>query len=210
MITLIIDKEVSHACDSAGNVENRGNSKEDMVQTPRSGRKVQGSKSCKERKPLTSATSSVKEIESSSSSNAKKGWRDTIHDNWDHFWDNPSDYYMYYVYILLILMAVSLTPRQSTGSVLVNLFSVIDSFCNWLGLPISGINQTEWRTLFIEAYVALVCRSFTDLFVRRLLNPENVYDHDGTLKKFAIDSCFGGAGAACFVFLRKMALSNLK
>jgi len=161
----------------------------------------------RDKSPVPSSSSSGEEIVTEKS---KRSWKENLHNNWVHFWENPSDYYMYYVYTLLIFMVISLSPRQSTGSKIVKIFDGIDSFCNWLGLPISGINQTEWRTLFIEAYVALVCRSFTDLFVRRLLNPENVYDHDGTLKKFAIDSCFGGAGAASFVFLRKMLLSNLK
>ena len=117
-------------------------------------------------------------------------------------------------YVLVALLAVTLAPKNAhfyaemSNSFMRGIFDYLDMLAIWAGLPSSVISHTEWRTLFIEAYVTFVCRAFTDLFVRRLCNPEN--DVFKVTKQFSLDAVFGALAAVLFVFLRKMGLANLK
>jgi len=116
------------------------------------------------------------------------------------------DYHHLMMALILLSLAVSLAPRSVTNSKLVWLFDILDDACAYLGIP--EISNTEWRTLFVEAYTVFVCRSFTELFIRRAMNPEN--DWNIVFKKFTLDAVFGAIAASLFVFIRKMVVSNLK
>ncbi len=73
---------------------------------------------------------------------------------------------------------------------------------------IRTISLDDWRTLLMDAYATFVCRAVTELFIRRMMNPEN--DLFRVSKQFSLDSVFAGLSAAAFLFLRRIVLSNLK
>ena len=115
----------------------------------------------------------------------------------------------YTPYIIIVLLSIILAPKSATNHTIYKIFDKLDEFVvKVIGLPSSGISQTEWRILFIEVYVTFVVRCFTELFIRRVLNPEN--DIKKVFYKFSIDACFAGFSAGAFVIIRKVAISNLK
>lgn len=115
----------------------------------------------------------------------------------------------YIPYIAVALLSTVLAPRWATNHSMWYIFEYLEVFAvKFLGLPSSGISHTQWRTLFIEAWVTFVCRLATELYIRRALNPEN--DVRNVLKKFSLDAVFAGISAGSFVLLRKLAISNLK
>ena len=119
---------------------------------------------------------------------------------------NMLDYTFVLPYVISILLAVLLTPKWVNGSAISKIFDYLDTLAISCGLPSGGISHTEWRTLFMEVFVTFVVRCFTELFIRRALNPEN--DMKKVLQKFSVDSIFAGLGAGSFVILRKLAVHN--
>jgi hypothetical protein len=121
-----------------------------------------------------------------------------------------TDNYYIYASVIMAAFAFALAPKSVTLSSASKVFDLLDSFTVSLGLPKAGVSNTEWRTLYIEAFTAFMCRAVCELVVRRGCNPENQFDVYSVLRRFSIDSVFAGLAAAIAIFVRKFALSNLR
>lgn len=121
-----------------------------------------------------------------------------------------TDHYYIYAAGIVAAFAFALAPKSVTHSGGSKLFEFLDAVTIWLGLPSSGVSNTEWRTMYIEAFVAFMCRAITELVVRRGCNPENQFKVKSVLRRFSIDSVFAGLAAAIAIFVRKFALQNLR
>lgn len=121
-----------------------------------------------------------------------------------------TDHYYIYAAGIIAACAFALAPKSVTHSGGSKLFEFLDAVTIWLGLPSSGVSNTEWRTMYIEAFVAFMCRAITELVIRRGCNPENQFKVKSVLRRFSIDSVFAGLAAAIAIFVRKFALQNLR
>ena len=120
------------------------------------------------------------------------------------------DHYWLYASTILAAFAIAISPRSATGAVGAKFFTALDSLTLWLGLPSPGLSNTEWRTLYIEAFVTFMCRAVTELVIRRGCNPENNFHVDSVLRRFSIDSVYAGLAASVAIFVRRVALGNLR
>ena len=120
------------------------------------------------------------------------------------------EHYLLYAGGIMLAFAIAMAPKHSTFKFGKKFFEFLESVTLWVGLPSSGLAYTEWRTLYIEAFVTFMCRAFTELVVRRGCNPENMFQMDSVLRRFSIDSVFAGLAASIAIFVRKVALANLR
>ena len=63
-----------------------------------------------------------------------------------------------------------------------------DTVSPWL----ERVGLVQYRKLFIEAFIGFICWSISNLFIRRLGNPETF---NGALDRFCADAYFGGFAA---------------
>ena len=120
------------------------------------------------------------------------------------------EHYLLYAAGIMLTFAMAIAPRTATMGFGAKFFELLENASLRLGLPSSGLSNTEWRTLYIEAFVTFMCRAFTELVVRRGCNPENLFHIDSVLRRFSIDSVFAGLAASVAIFVRKVALANLR
>jgi hypothetical protein len=79
-------------------------------------------------------------------------------------------------------------------------FAIEKSYVNRnLDFVLSIIGLVEHKKVVIEAWIAFLCWSTSNLFIRRLLNPETMRT---AYLKYSADAFFGGIGQASGVFLK--------
>ena len=64
----------------------------------------------------------------------------------------------------------------------------------------------DYRALVIEGFVNFLCWSTTNLFIRRLLNPET---SDGAIERFFADAIFGGIAAGAQIVMKIILLKKI-
>jgi hypothetical protein len=112
--------------------------------------------------------------------------------------------------VLVLLAAIILAPTSMFGTVIDGnapmrrLLDYLETLAQHIGLPTTH----EWHTLFVEACITFIIRAFTELFFRRLVNPEN--DITRVIPQYSVDAVFAGIAAGMMVFFKKMAITNMK
>lgn len=76
--------------------------------------------------------------------------------------------------------------------------SIVDTFYH-IDTYLMNENFVAKRGCSLDAFIAMICWSTTNLFVRRLWNPETAAT---ALQKYSADAFFGGLAAAAAVYLR--------
>lgn len=113
-----------------------------------------------------------------------------------------SPYWKYLVtwgpYFLLVVFAWALSPRIL--SIDIDNPDLLTQFLDLVGL------SKKYRLFFIEGFIGFVCWSVTNLFIRRLLNPET---HANALQRFAPDAMFGGLAAGVQSILKIILNRNI-
>lgn len=94
--------------------------------------------------------------------------------------------------ILVLLTALSLVENSYVNN-------IIDNITITLGV-------THHRKIFVEAYMGFLIWSTSNLFIRRLLNPET---SKTAFTKYSADAFFGGVAQAAGVFLKVGLTSQL-
>lgn len=100
---------------------------------------------------------------------------------------------------LVAVMGAFPEKTQNYGLVLWRLFEVVDDdLINAKVIAKSGCAK--------EAFIAMICWSTTNLFVRRLFNPETT---ETAFRKYSADAFFGGIAAAAAIVLKYHLQSRL-